>query len=187
MFRCSLTEKYIAADGIENVIRILEEVEDEKLNDIEFIELNACTGGCVGGCLTVANNFVAKTRLGALKKYLPVSCNHIAQDIPDELNWDYPLEPLSVLKLADNVTDSMKLMNQVSDMVKSFPGLDCGTCGAPTCRALAEDIVRGYASVDDCIFRIRNEMASKEMAENEIDKLIPVPFRGIDEEKLKWT
>ncbi len=178
----SLCEKYIAADGIENVIQILEEVEDEKLNDIEFIELNACTGGCVGGCLTVANTFVAKTRLTTLKKYLPVSCNHIENEIPKELGWDYPLEPLSVLKLADNVTDSMKLMNQVSETVKCFPGLDCGTCGAPTCRALAEDIVRGYASVDDCIFRIRNEMA-----ENEIDKLIPVPFRGIDEEKLKWT
>lgn len=178
----SLCEKYIAADGIENVIQILEEVEDEKLNDIEFIELNACTGGCVGGCLTVANTFVAKTRLTTLKKYLPVSCNHIEQEIPQELNWDYPLEPLSVLKLADNVTDSMKLMNQVSEMVQNFPGLDCGTCGAPTCRALAEDIVRGYANVNDCIFRIR-----REMAENEIEKLIPVPFRGIDEEKLKWT
>ena len=177
----SLCEKYIAADGIENVIQILEEVEDEKLNDIEFIELNACTGGCVGGCLTVANTFVAKTRLSALKKYLPVSCNHIETEIPKELG------PLSVLKLADNVTDSMKLMNQVSAMVENFPGLDCGTCGAPTCRALAEDIVRGYASVDDCIFRIKNEMATKELAENEIDKLIPVPFRGIDEEKLKWT
>ena len=78
-------------------------------------------------------------------------------------------------------------MNQVSAMVENFPGLDCGTCGAPTCRALAEDIVRGYESVDDCIFRIKNEMASKELADREIDKLIPVPFRGIDEEKLKWT
>ena len=183
----SLCDKYIAADGIENVIQILEEVEDEKLNDIEFIELNACTGGCVGGCLTVANTFVAKTRLTTLKKYRPVSCNHIGDDIPGELNWDYPLEPLSVLKLADNVTDSMKLMNQVSEMVTNFPGLDCGTCGAPTCRALAEDIVRGYATVNDCIFRIRNEMASKEIDNEEIDKLIPVPFRGIDEEKLKWT
>lgn len=183
----SLCDKYIAADGIENVIQILEEVEDEKLNDIEFIELNACTGGCVGGCLTVANTFVAKTRLTTLKKYRPVSCNHIENEIPAELGWDYPLEPLSVLKLADNVTDSMKLMNQVSAMVQNFPGLDCGTCGAPTCRALAEDIVRGYATVNDCIFRIKTEMASKDLAENEIDKLIPVPFRGIDEEKLKWT
>ena len=28
-------------------------------------------------------------------------------------------------------------------MTKRLPGLDCGSCGAPTCRALAEDIVRG--------------------------------------------
>jgi iron only hydrogenase large subunit-like protein len=185
----SLCEKYIAADGIENVIKILEEVEDEKLNDIEFIELNACTGGCVGGCLTVSNNFVAKTRLSTLKKYLPVSCNHLdTQSVPKELHWDAPLEPMSVLKLADNVTDAMKLMNQVSEMVKNFPGLDCGTCGAPTCRALAEDIVRGYASMDHCIFRLKDEMASSPSITNsEFEKLIPVPFRGIDEEKLKWT
>ena len=184
----SLSEKYIAADGIENCIKILEEIEDEKLNDIDFIELNACTGGCVGGCLTVANNFVAKMRLQSLRKYLPVSCNHLENDeIPAELGWAYPLEPMSVLKLADNVTDAMKLMRQVSEMVKNFPGLDCGTCGAPTCRALAEDIVRGYATVDHCIFRLKDEIKSTKLIENDIDKLIPVPFRGIDEEKLKWT
>ena len=28
---------------------LLEELEDEKLNDLDFIELNCCTGGCVGG------------------------------------------------------------------------------------------------------------------------------------------
>lgn len=185
----SLSDKYIAADGIENVIQILEEIEDEKLEDIEFVELNACTGGCVGGCLTVANNLVARMRLHNLRRYRPISCNHIEGDeIPTELMWAYPLEPMSVLKLADNVTDAMKLMNQVSETVKLFPGLDCGTCGAPTCRALAEDIVRGYASVDHCIFRLKQEMkTTTSLVENDIEKLIPVPFRGIDEEKLKWT
>lgn len=184
----SLCEKYIAADGIENCIKILEEIEDEKLNDIDFVELNACTGGCVGGCLTVANNFVAKMHIQSLRKMLPVSCNHIEGDeIPKELEWQSPLEPMSVLKLADNVTDAMKLMNEVSRTVKNFPGLDCGTCGAPTCRALAEDIVRGYATVDHCIFRLKDEIKSTKLIENDIDKLIPVPFRSINEEDLKWT
>ena len=186
----SLSQKYVAADGIENVIKILEEIEDEKLNDIEFIELNACTGGCVGGCLTVANTFVAKTRLSILKQYRPVSCNHIdANEVPNEMMWQENLQPYSVLKLADNVTDAMKLMNQVSEMVKNFPGLDCGTCGAPTCRSLAEDIVRGYASIDHCVFRLKAEMShTTPLNENEIEKFIPVPFREIiDEEKLKWT
>ena len=46
-----LNEKYLAADGIENVIRVLEEIEDERIGDLDFIELNACSGGCVGGAL----------------------------------------------------------------------------------------------------------------------------------------
>lgn len=175
----ALSEKYVAADGIENVIKVLEEVEDGKLDDIEFIELNACTGGCVGGCLTVSNTFVAKTRLSILKRYSPVSRNHIeSEEIPEDMFWDEPLMPFSVLKLADNVTDAMKLMSQVSEMSKNFPGLDCGTCGAPTCRALAEDIVRGYAKIDHCVFRLKDEMSSvTPLNEDEIEKFIPIPFR----------
>ena len=36
--------------------------------------------------------------------------------------------------------------------------LDCGSCGAPTCRTLAEDIVKGEASERDCIFILRQYM-----------------------------
>ena len=55
-----LNEKYLAADGIENVIRVLEEIEDERIGDLDFIELNACSGGCVGGVLCVENPYVAR-------------------------------------------------------------------------------------------------------------------------------
>ncbi|MBP9988879.1 MAG: ferredoxin, partial [Ruminococcus sp.] len=186
--RATGCETFLAADGIENVIKILEEIENDELNDVDFVELNACTGGCVGGCLTVQNGFVAKSKIAQLKKKLPSVCNTLPDDkTPPELEWESELEAASVLKLADNVTDAMKLRKQVSEMVKNFPGLDCGTCGAPTCRALAEDIVRGYASVDHCIFRLKDEMINTKLEDEEIDKLIPVPFRGIDEEKLKWT
>lgn len=47
-------------DGISNVIKVLEEIENGKLDNIDFFEGLACLGGCVGGCLTVENNFVAK-------------------------------------------------------------------------------------------------------------------------------
>jgi hypothetical protein len=55
-------DKYLAVDGIHNVIAILEEIENERLRDIEFIEANSCTGGCIGGPLTVANRYSAKSR-----------------------------------------------------------------------------------------------------------------------------
>jgi len=62
-----LTDSYLAADGIENVIRVLEDLEDQKFDDIEFIELNACEGGCVGGVLNVENPFMAKAKLEKLR------------------------------------------------------------------------------------------------------------------------
>ena len=152
-----LKEKYLAADGIENVIRVLEEIEDERIGELDFIELNACSGGCVGGVLNVENPYVARTKLYRLRKLMPVSLNHLEdQDNPaaikDTLKWDTPLEFVPVLKLDDNMFAAMQKMEQVEEIVQSLEGLDCGSCGAPTCRALAEDVVRGLASIDDCIF-----------------------------------
>ena len=42
--------------------------------------------------------------------------------------------------------------------MKKFPGLDCGSCGAPTCKALAEDIVRGDARETDCVYYLRENL-----------------------------
>ena len=136
---------------------MLEDLEDEKFKDVDFIELNACSGGCVGGVLNVENPYVARTKLYRLRKLMPVSLNHLEdQDNPaaikDTLKWDTPLEFVPVLKLDDNMFAAMQKMEQVEEIVQSLEGLDCGSCGAPTCRALAEDVVRGLASIDDCIF-----------------------------------
>lgn len=43
-------------------------------------------------------------------------------------------------------------MGEMKKIESSLPGLDCGTCGAPSCSDLAEDIVRGKASIEDCVF-----------------------------------
>ena len=56
---------------------MLEDLEDEKFRDVDFIELNACSGGCVGGVLNVENPYVARTKLYRIRKHLPVSLNHI--------------------------------------------------------------------------------------------------------------
>lgn len=44
------TESYLAADGIENVIRVLEDMEDQKFSNLKFVELNACNGGQSEAC-----------------------------------------------------------------------------------------------------------------------------------------
>lgn len=173
-----IKERYLAADGIENVIKVLEELEDEKLNDLDFIELNACAGGCVGGPLTVENPYVAKARLQRLRKYLPVSCNHLeTEEISPQMQWEKPLEPVNIMKLDTDLRRAMEKMAKMNEIEKTLPGLDCGTCGAPSCRDLAEDIVRGKASIEDCVFFTRE----KTDGSNYIP--IPAPFRKSDDTK----
>ena len=153
-----LNDNYLSADGIQNVIKVLEELEDDKLSDLDFIELNACAGGCVGGVFTAENGYVARARIKRLQKDLPVSCNR-AEDVGSlsSLQWEQPLRENPALRLAGTVTDAMQLMQQAEALFADLPQLDCGSCGAPTCRALAEDVVLGLASIDDCLLRLRGK------------------------------
>lgn len=154
-----LGDRYLAADGIENVIRVLEELEDERIRNVDFVELNACTGGCVGGVLTVENPYVAQARIHTLRKYLPVSQNHLKDGVSDKMMWDKPLEyDENVLSLDKNINKAMEMMEQIEKIEASLPGLDCGSCGAPSCHAMAEDIVKGSAKETECIFKLREQI-----------------------------
>lgn len=154
------TENYLAADGIENVIRVLEDLEDQKFSNLKFVELNACNGGCVGGVLTVENPYVAEVKLKRLRKYMPVARSHMDMEESAEeiVPWDTSVQFEPVFSLGDTMLESFKRLNQVERLVKKFPGLDCGSCGAPTCKALAEDIVRGQASEQDCVYYLRENL-----------------------------
>lgn len=151
-----LSDSYLAADGIENVIRVLEDIEDQKLPNLEFIELNACSGGCVGGVLAVENPYIAKAKIHKLRRYLPVSLNRLGGKVPDKAYWDTDVEYQPVYRLSQDLDESINLMAEVEELLSRLPGLDCGSCGAPSCKALAEDVARGIAKEKDCIYILRD-------------------------------
>jgi len=147
-------EDYLAADGIDNIIHVLDQIENGNIPHLEFIELNACTGGCVGGVLTMQNPFIAKARLQTLRRYLPVSQNIISKEdlayIPEAYLFDELPEYSPMARLSDNIAESMRMMADIQNLKSSLPGIDCGACGAPTCRAFAEDVVKKMLCPDDC-------------------------------------
>ena len=155
-----LVDNYLAADGIVNILQVLEELEDEKLHGLTFVELNACSGGCVGGTLTVENAYIATAKTKRLVRYQPVSKNHLA-DNPELTNiyWADNVEYEPVFRLGNTFRESLQMMGKVEELTAIFPGLDCGSCGAPTCQTLAEDIVRGDATANDCIYVLRANIA----------------------------
>ncbi len=164
-------EHSMSVDGIENVIRVLEEIENDKLPDLVFFEGSACTGGCVGGPLTFENNYIArgairtlmhgcdithpdeKVKVSTLNKYNLLSDKHITAN--------------SAMKLDDDIVEAMRKIEQMEEIVKRLPGFDCGSCGSPTCRTFAEDIVRGYATELDCIHILKDRL--KVMAQQMVE------------------
>ena len=106
----------------------------------------------MGGPLTVENPYVATAKTTRLHRYLPVSGTH-TESCPDvDYLWEEYVEYEPVFRRGSNFRESFEMMGMVEDLTEQLPGLDCGSCGAPTCRALAEDIVRGEASRNDCIY-----------------------------------
>lgn len=143
----------VAVDGIHNVIKLFDDIDDDKLADIEYVEALACPGGCVGGPLTAENSFVARARLERICRDMPYEVGKIDDSI-DRI-WDRPPVYRPIMKLDEDIQVAMQMAIDIDELEESLPGLDCGSCGAPSCRAFAEDIVRGYASETDCIFRLR--------------------------------
>lgn len=153
-----LNDKYLAADGIDNVIRVLDQIENGNIPHLEFIELNACTGGCVGGVLTIQNPFIAKARLRTLRRYLPISQNSLSAgetELPASVLFENLPVYNPISRLSDSMAESMRMMSEIQKLKAELPCIDCGSCGAPNCRAFAEDVVKKQASIEDCLIRKR--------------------------------
>lgn len=155
-------ENSMAVDGIENVSRVLEEIENDKLSDLTFFEGSACTGGCVGGPLNFENNYVARNIIRRM-----ADCEsglHPDKTVDVSLLTKYPLYsskailPNSAMKLDDDIVEAMRKMERIEEIYKKLPGYDCGSCGSPTCRTFAEDIVQGFAREMDCIHKMKEQL-----------------------------
>lgn len=161
----------IAVDGIENVIRVLEEVDNRTITDLDYFEGSACLGGCVGGPLTFENNYLARATIDSLKASMvprrpeeQVSASDLARR---QLHFDQPILPNDSMKLHESIAGAIERMEEMNRIIERLPGYDCGSCGSPTCRSFAEDIVRGSLSENDCIYVLKDTL--KVMAQQMID------------------
>ena len=122
--------------------------------------------------MTVENPFIAKARLTSLRRYLPVSLNFPKDSnnyIPDEYLFDDIPTYRPISMLGKNLGESMRMMSDIQKLKEELPGIDCGSCGAPTCRAFAEDVVRGAATGDQCVVMMKKKLEEmlKELQEKE--------------------
>jgi len=160
----------VSVDGIENVIALFEDIDNGKFGDIPYIEALACPGGCVGGPTAVANPHVARSTIKAVaagaKQPSPPASARAGDACPERLypitdksmRWETEVAPKPVMMLNQDLTVALRMAEEMEEIVASLPGLDCGACGGPDCRSLAEDIVKGKAKLDDCIVRMKQKI-----------------------------
>ncbi|MGB9858191.1 MAG: [Fe-Fe] hydrogenase large subunit C-terminal domain-containing protein [Dictyoglomaceae bacterium] len=164
-------EEAISVGGIEEVVKVLEDLERNRFQDIKFLELRACKEGCIGGVLNPENIYLGKKRLLYWSKRVKEDKDFIKEinnllTISDIL-LNQAILPRPIWKLDEDMSKALKKMEEMREIVKILPGLDCGSCGSPTCASLAEDIVRGNAQIYDCIFILKEKLRemAKEMEE----------------------
>ena len=117
-------------------------------------------------------------RIKKLMKGLPVSRNRFS-DLDESMEIadpDKPLEYIPAFLLDADRAAAMEKLMKIEDLVSHLPGLHCGSCGAPSCHAFAEDVILGRASEEDCIFKVRERMQYM-AGESDADAYLPAPFR----------
>ncbi len=170
----------LAIDEIHNVIEFLEMYENNGVGNLDFLELRACSEGCAGGVLNPGNTFLTSERLLHRSEHM--------ESIPEEkwsiiqkqsrkfdrkIKIDY-YEPHSTEALDEDISEALKKMNEVNKLLPKLPGIDCGLCGAPSCEALAKDIVQNKAAISHCGVLQLNKKHSQ-LKEIWGDSLLPKP------------
>lgn len=151
-------ENTLAVDGISNAISVFEEIEMGRLDHLSFIEAAACPGGCLGGPLVVENRFIALNNIKNILEGLQKTDIDFSEN-QDEFFKMYEngfirlteeILPISVMSLDNDIKKSIQKMDAIQNIVNDLPGINCGICGSPTCRAFAEDIVTGSPNDTVC-------------------------------------
>lgn len=154
----------LAIDGISHVRQFLEKVENGDVEGVDYLELRACDESCAGGILVRSNRFLIADDLNN-KAAFAQNLNPDIEDFRkycDEFMHFEKVQPRNIRKYGIDINEAIKKMEEVRILKKELPGIDCGSCGAPSCEALAEDIVSGERDINHCIFKqIKNEKEGK--------------------------
>ena len=150
-------EKWLAVSGLDHVMRILDDIENSRLRNVDFVEAFACMLGCIGGPFNVENPYVA--RMNSIKQRERYETRVVIDDaeIARRVEAGYyfienPVLPRPTKYFDTDLETSIKRMREGERVYHKLPQTDCGCCGAPTCMAFVEDLVRGEAKLNDCIF-----------------------------------
>jgi len=169
--------------GMENISVLLNEVELGRLAHMDFIECRACYKGCIGGVSASESRYLSLSRINNLKIDWNISAEERVklEELYDEGKWRLlkRIEPLlEQAPLSDDISVALSRLKELNIIRSSLPGYDCGSCGRPSCHAMAEDVVRERGEITDCIFKLKEKITLLSSEINELCKKSNSPLSG---------
>ncbi len=178
--------RIIKVDGLERIKMVLEDLENDNLKGVDYLEMTACPGGCLGGVLNIINPYQGIINLeNAISKEYEEAGDNDADRQATAANIIETFEQPEIMpdeNKAGSFETALARWQALEAEKEKLPGLDCAACGAPDCGTLAEDIVDGFAERVDCIFMLRQEV---EMLANRMSELVGTlpPAMGRDKKE----
>ncbi|MDY5969091.1 MAG: [Fe-Fe] hydrogenase large subunit C-terminal domain-containing protein [Bacteroidales bacterium] len=165
--RLNMAKRSYAVDGLESVMEILDKVENDELEGVDFLELRSCTLSCAGAALSIDNRFLSSERMytrarktATRERNGEMARDHEMDKYSEYLLNNVELEPVkarNAMALDPDIGKALEKMERRNKLASMLPQIDCGLCGAPTCETLATDVVRGLACMEHCIFVQRHK------------------------------
>ncbi len=142
--------------GLDHVKIILDDLEEGKLLNCDFVEAMACMQGCVGGIFCVENPYIARHNSVELEKQhggrKSLDKENIIRKYEEGFYFlEHPVLPRPTQYFDHDVATSIRRMRQKERIILKLPQKDCCLCGAPDCESFAEDCARGEAELSDCM------------------------------------
>jgi iron only hydrogenase large subunit-like protein len=150
-------ENWLAVSGLDYVMKIFDDIENSRLRNVDFIEALPCLMGCIGGSFNVENPYIARTnnikQRTRYEKRIEIDEKEIDRKLEEgHFFLENKILPRPTKYFDTDLQTSLKRMKEIEKVCQKLPHINCGCCGAPTCKAFAEDFVRGEAELTDCIF-----------------------------------
>jgi len=149
-------ENSLAVSGMDETITYLEKIEMGLFSNLEYIELRTCREGCLGGPLNAIDKYLAKSAVNKMIKMLGLGRRLSHGKILRQYETGKFLtdkDPEKLIQIFGSRTKPMSIetVKKVDEILERIKGHDCSVCGAPTCRTFAEDVVKGEASLNECL------------------------------------
>jgi hypothetical protein len=156
-------ERYLPITGLTDIIKVFNDIEKNKIRNIEFLECHACQGGCIGGNLTVENLYVARSKslhfISTAVKPSPEFEKEVERRYAiEDFSLRRPLKPRIIEREDVDLRERVLRRKRADELLRGLPQVNCGLCGAPTCKNHAEDVAALRADPGDCVFLSRDRI-----------------------------